>query len=311
MLNRDALDLLPNDQKRDILEMYERVRNGEMSVYELQQRCEKMLGKEISSNIIKEPGRRGRPPLNKDGLLEKPEYMSDVIKYAGVDLREEAQNIAQESEGSLGSNEAAAKDYRNTPEFLFDIKNYMIFTGRISRMRETTLSEGALQMIFLAVRRKLLDLMEKLIYQSKLRMDVARNEYLIRIENDTRRQLWFLEQEERMEMEKFRRKGEENEGKKKWRRMLQEREDLIIKKRLSNNVALAALGSQPKSWMSTGVSQATDDGSAPYLNLFQGSEGDRGTKGGSRVIIKEDFFSVLSRDKRYNKSIFTIKHFYL
>lgn len=310
MINKEVLDSLPVDERKRVIELYDRMKKGELTHSEFVSECESLV-EDGSLLRAKEPGRRGRPPMGRGEAEPKPEYMSDIIHYAGVNLKEEALSMAQESDASGGVGEAVTVDYRNSPEFLFDLPNYSSFVTKLARIRDTGISEGAKAMIYQAVKRKLLDTMEKLIFNSKIRMDIARSEYLIRIENDTRRQLWFLEQEERIEMEKFKNKKEgEEEGKKKLRRIMQEREDLIIKKRLSNNVALAALGSQPKSWMNVDTSPTGDDGSAPYLNLFQGSDTERGSKGSSRVIIKEDLISVLLRDKRYNKSIFTIRNVY-
>lgn len=314
MFNKETIESLPVEAKRELSMLAEKYKKGEISASEYKKFCTDVImeHKEEEEDQDEAPHevRRGRPSTKDD---QKPEYMSDIIHYAGVNLKEEALHIAKEAEDSLPLDDTKGKlyDYRDTIESLFDARIYAYFLEKISKIRDIVISDDASTLIFQAAKRKILELLEKMIEQSKVRMDISRNDYLIRIENDRRRQMWFLEQEEKLEMDKYRQKkeGDEVEGKKKWRKALQDREDLIIKKRLSNNVALAALGSQPKSWMSAGA-QSTDDGSAPYLTLFQGSD-ERAQKNSARIIIKEDFLHVLARDKRYNKSIFTIKHTYL
>lgn len=311
MFNKEAIDSLPAEAKKELSMLSEKYKKGEISANDYKKYCTDVImeHKEIEREEMHEV-RRGRPSTKEE---QKPEYMSDIIHYAGVNLKEEALHIAKDAEDNLPLDDARNKlhDYRNTVESLFDPRIYAYFLEKISKLRDIGISEDASQLLFQAAKKKILELLEKMIHQSKVRMDISRNDYLIRIENDRRRQMWFLEQEEKLEMDKYRQKkeGDEPEGKKKWRKALQDREDLIIKKRLSNNVALAALGSQPKSWMAAGA-QSSDDGSAPYLTLFQGAE-DRAQKSSTRVIIKDDLLNVLSRDKRYNKSIFTIKHTYL
>ncbi|OAG31425.1 hypothetical protein NEDG_01952 [Nematocida displodere] len=314
MFNKETLSSFPHEVRQEIAKMGEKLKRGEITPAEYKEICEEILSNHRDSEEEEANDspmvKRGRPSSKDD---QKPEYMSDIIQYAGVNLKEEALHIAKEAEGSLPLEESRGmvNDYRNTIESLFDRNIYLYFINKICKLREIGITEEALQLVFQACKRKLMDLLEKLIQHSKTRVDLARNDYLIRIENDRRRQMWFLEQEERLEMDKYRHKkeGDDGDGKKKWRKILQEREDLIIKKRLSNNVALAALGSQPKSWMAANE-LPTDDGSASYLTLFQSTE-DRNQKGSTRSITKDDFLSVLSRDKRYNKSVFTIKHTYL
>ncbi|KAI5192502.1 hypothetical protein NEMIN01_2053 [Nematocida minor] len=313
MFNKETIESLPSEAKKELSMLAEKCKKGEISAGEYKKFCTDIIMEHREDEEEAEQMhevRRGRPSVKDD---QKPEYMSDIIHYAGVNLKEEALHIAKEAEDYLPLEDSKNKvhDYKNTVDSLFDVRIYGYFLEKISKLRDIGISDDASQLIFQAAKRKIFGLLEKMIQQSKIRMDISRNDFLIRIENDRRRQMWFLEQEEKLEMDKYRQKkeGDEAEGKKKWRKALQDREDLIIKKRLSNNVALAALGSQPKSWMSAGA-QSTDDGSAPYLTLFQGAE-DRAQKSSARVIIKDDLLNVLARDKRYNKSIFTIKHTYL
>ncbi|KAI5192071.1 hypothetical protein NECID01_1780 [Nematocida sp. AWRm77] len=314
MFSKESLEALPEEAKQEIADLTEKLKREEISYKEYKETCTDIIreAQEEAEETRAHKGgevKRGRPPLKEE---QKPEYISDIIQYAGVNLKEEAMQIAKEAEVEMEQEEprGLTSDFRNTPESLFDTEVYTQLVGKICKLRSIGISEKAVQAVFQASRRKLTDLLEKLVEHSKARTDLARADYLIRIENDKRRQMWYLEQEEKLEMDKYKQKKDtdEGDGKKKWRKLLQEREDLIIKKRLSNNVALAALGSQRKSWMD--AASSPEDEASPYLSLFQGSE-DRAQKGSIRAITKEDFLSVLSRDKRYNKSVFTIRHTYL
>ncbi|KAI5173233.1 hypothetical protein NEFER03_2185 [Nematocida sp. LUAm3] len=306
MFNKETLSALPQDAKKEIAKAAEKLKKGEITREEYQEICSDLVDTHLEDESPHE-SKRGRPSAKDE---QKQEYMSDIIHYAGVNLKEEAMHLAKEAERnfSFDDRKGIRKDHHNSVDSLFDPNLYTYFVNKICKLRDIGITDDAQQVLFQACRRKVFDLLEKLIYQSKVRVDSFRSDYLVRIENDRRRQMWFLEQEERLEMDKYRQKkdGEEGDGKKKWRKLLQEREDLIIKKRLSNNMVLAALGIHQKSWVNSG-DQNTDDGSSSYLTLFQGGE-DRAQKANTRLIIKEDLLAILSRDKRYNKSVFTIKH---
>jgi len=305
MFRKEEMESLPADARKEMLKLAEKLKRGEITQEEYEEICSEII--ENAEDRAERPeAKRGRPSLRDD---QNPEYISDIIKYAGVNLKEEALKIAKEADTlPYEDSRQEETDQRNTIGFLFDVNAYVHFLNRVCKLYDISISEEAAQAVFQATQRKLMDLLEKMIEHSKTKADLARSEYLIRIENDRKKQMWYLEQEEKLEMDKYRQKKEtdEGDGKKKWRKMLQEREDLIIKKRLSNNVALAALGSQPKSWM---TATPSEEGS-PYLSLLQNTE-DRGQKPAQRVITKSDFISVLARDKRYNKTTFAIKHCYL
>jgi hypothetical protein len=145
---------------------------------------------------------------------------------------------------------------------------------------------------------------------SRNRVEYNLSEFIIRINNDLSRQLWCLEQIEKTEMEKFMIKKGEEEGKKKVKRTIQEREDLVIKKRMSNTVALAALGIQQKSWMSAEDVRMNEENTSfnSIYSPFDEKALDRKVQ--NRTITMKDFLYVLERDRRYNKSIFTIQHYF-
>ncbi|KRH91911.1 TATA box binding protein (TBP)-associated factor, RNA polymerase II, partial [Pseudoloma neurophilia] len=123
-----------------------------------------------------------------------------------------------------------------------------------------------------------------------------------RIENDIKRQLFVLEQIEKNGIEKMLDLKQEVVKKK-----IMEREDLLVKKRLSNSVAMAALG-QKKLW-STEKKEKTKK--PQFLSIYSPyNEKEIEKKINQRKIILEDYIFIMERDKRYNKSIFIIKEYF-
>ncbi|EJW03737.1 hypothetical protein EDEG_01975 [Edhazardia aedis USNM 41457] len=89
---------------------------------------------------------------------------------------------------------------------------------------------------------------------------------------------------------------------------MQEREDLIVKKRMSNSVALAALGSKKFNWMD----EASNSEKESVMESLYAPYDDKEflEKVRDRTVTHEDFMYVLEHDKRYNKSIFTIGQYF-
>jgi hypothetical protein len=262
------------------------------------------------SNLFVKPDHLSSGRSNLD---VKTEQLQDIIQYSGVDLKEEAENIVKESEHHLGNSYSEEVDYRNMLESLLNPELFVEYVNNLVGIRGMKISKECYYTLFMALKRKLLDMIEKMIEISKIRVDMPRTEYIIKIENDIRRQLWCLEENEKREMEKlFYKKGDnEDEEKKKIKKTVQEREDLIIKKRLSNNVALAALGSQHKSWMSVGDVTSVVEKETPFQSLYAPfNEKEQERKVRERSITMADFIYVLEHDKRYSKSIFTIGNYF-
>ncbi|KAM0687020.1 hypothetical protein COBT_001747, partial [Conglomerata obtusa] len=243
----------------------------------------------------------------------KTDQLQDIIQYSGVDLKEEQDIIAKDTE-QYQYNETGdfrLDDQQGSAESLLNIPHFIDFVNRIVGARGMSIAEDVYHTTYLVLRRKLADFVDKLVESSKLRVDVSRSEYTVLVENDIRRQLWCLEQNEQKEMDRLKCKKEDDEHKKKLRKTVQEREDLLIKKRMSNTVALAALGSKQKSWMNFGDGGVKEN-ETPFQSLYSPfDEKEHERKVGERIITMQDFLHVLEHDKRYNKSIFTIQQYFL
>lgn len=83
---------------------------------------------------------------------------------------------------------------------LMSYKNLVEFVAKRCRI---PCEEDVYNVLFLAVRRKITDFYEKMIKISKIRVDEDSSNYIIRITNDIRRQLWVLEQNEKKEFERL------------------------------------------------------------------------------------------------------------
>ncbi|KAI5177594.1 hypothetical protein PAEPH01_2484, partial [Pancytospora epiphaga] len=120
-------------------------------------------------------------------------------------------------------------------------------------------------------------------------------------------QMWYLNELEKGKIERLMIKKDEDQKKKK---VIQEREDLLIKKRQSNTIAMAAMGLKQKSWMNVGALK-TGEESCKFNSIyspFDEKAFDERVK--NCIITMKDFLYVLERDKRYNKSIFLIQHYF-
>lgn len=302
----DFLATLPQDEQEAILEAYQQVLDNELTPASFFSRVKDLIGAHNLSQLCS---------TTQENEI-KTDQLHDIIQYSGVDLKEEQEKINKEAdqyfEADIDENEFDLEDYYNSVESLLNPQLFFEFINRIIVSRGVNMAEDAYHAVFMVLKRKLSDFTDKLIVASNIRVDSSRSDYQILIENDIRRQLWCLEQNEQKEMEKLKFKKDEDEQKKKLKRTVQEREDLLIKKRMSNTVALAALGIKQKSWMSFGESSNGKDIQTPFQSLyspFDDKEQER--KVSERVITIQDFIYVLEHDKRYNKSIFTIQQYFL
>ena len=231
----------------------------------------------------------------------KSEHIEDIMQYSGVNLKEEAERIAKEVEYNISAPTHNDIDTSNTIDSLFSGGLFREFIAKLCAVRKVRISDEGLHLIFMAVKRKLLDLAHKMDEISKVRVEADLGGYDFRIENETSKQLWYLNEMEKLKLDKLSLKPEEDSKK---RRIIQEREDLLIKKRQSNSIAMAALGLKQKSWMSTS-SSGYSEGETKFSTLYTPFD-ERGfnERLKNRRITMRDFLFVLERDHRYNKSIF-------
>lgn len=244
----------------------------------------------------------------------KTERLHDIIEYAGVDLKEEQENIGKEGIADMELT-IGEEDKKDSVNYLFDIEMLVQYVNFIAGKRGMKIDNSVYHALFLSLKRKLSDMIEKMVQACEFRVDYIKSNVVTKIENDIRRQLWVLEEQEKKELSKmFSKKSSDDDDdaqKKKLKKNVQEREDLIIKKRLSNTVALAALGIQRKSWMNSDDTVGKQEKKTPFQSLYSPyNEKEMERKIINRKIIMDDFIYVLERDKRYNKSVFTIKEYF-
>ncbi|ELQ74589.1 TATA box binding protein (TBP)-associated factor, RNA polymerase II [Trachipleistophora hominis] len=333
-MNHDVMNSLSLEQKKIIEINYKRAMNNEISPNDFFEECKRILGPVKFSHLFPthvpqymlytpfpheirhyqhaEKERESEPEEQQQKEI-KTERLQDIIEYAGVNLKEEQENIGRENmiDQELEINE---EDRRNSLDYLFDVEVFVQYVNFIARKRGMEVDDSAYHAMFLALKRKLTDMIEKMVKACEFRVDYIKSEVVTKIENDIRRQLWVLEEQERKEMDKTlcKKGGDDDDSqKKKLKKNVQEREDLIIKKRLSNSVALAALGIQRKSWMTMDEAVGKPEKKSQFQSLYSPyNEKEMEKKIINRKVILDDFIYVLERDKRYNKSVFTIKEYF-
>ncbi|KAF7684099.1 Transcription initiation factor TFIID subunit 4 [Astathelohania contejeani] len=311
-MNSEFLKSLPTEKRKIIERGYLAVLNKEKSPNQFFVQCRELLGTEDFNNLFIR-GTQGHKEHPASAHSAKTEYLHDIIQYAGVDLKEEADNIVKDNVERIGHVYRYEEDRAARLDSLLNVDLFVEYVNRLSYMRGIKVSNECYEALFKGLRRKLLDLLDRMNQASRIRVDALRSEFVIKVCNDTKRQLWVLEEAEKKAMEKLKikRSDGEDEQKKKIRKTIQEREDLIIKKRMSNSVALAALGIQQKSWMNIDNTVTVKENDTPFQSLFapfNEKEFERKIK--NRTITVQDLIYVFSRDKRYNKSIFTIQQYF-
>lgn len=304
-MNKEAFERLPQEKKKIIETAYFSAVRKEISASQFFGVCKEALTKEQFEGLFS-----NNTPNKEQQEEMKTEHLQDIIQYSGVDLKEEAEHIVRETETNINFGEYDEEDANDQIGSLLNVPQFREFVARIGNSRRVGISEESFFLLFQVVRRKTLDTVEKMEESSKWRVEYNLSEFIIRINNDLSRQLWCLEQIEKAELEKFTIRRGEEEGKKKVKKTIQEREDLVIKKRLSNTVALAALGVQQKSWMSAEDVRVNEESTAFNSIYSPFDEKALERKVANRTITMKDLLYVLERDRRYNKSIFTIQHYF-
>lgn len=308
MININFLESLNPNVKNKIKQAYQMVTKSQMSPTNFFEICNQMLSPTEFSSLFSQKASTSTAYQPEE---IKTEHLQDIIQYSGIDLKQEAENIVKDSESYVGYSYEAKEDHGNDIESLMNTKAFTELVTKICRTKKLAVGQNVYHTLFLTVRRKIFDFYEKMIRASKVRVDEEIQNYIVRIDNDVRRQLWVLEQNEKKESEKLKIERFETDEKKKIKKIIEEREDLLIKKRMSNNVALAALDSQQKSWMNAEDADVIEKTDTQFQSLYSPfNEKDLEKKISSRQITMEDFLFVLEGDRRYNKSIFTVQQYY-
>jgi len=196
--------------------------------------------------------------------------LQDVIQYSGIDLRAEAEMIESElhmagAGYAIGAG-TAAQDLRMCPEYYFNLARLKAIVYTTAKARGiTSVSDDVFDLLALALQRRMLNIITGLVEISKHRVDAGRVSFKIKVENDPKKQLWLIERVYEDQMEKqnealrqgqISKPGEQDKSKQKkpvGGEKKSSGEDVIIKTRLANTTAMAALGLQQKSWMTAGI----------------------------------------------------------
>lgn len=261
--------------------------------YESQDLTQAQLLKELSNFFSVDD-------INKLLLPEEQVEYDDILQFSGVNLNEEELHAKHELQGV---DDRYTADQQYTDEFI-NTDKFFNFIGELSRSRKIQVDEDCMYYLVEALKRKLCDLIEKSSKAMRIRTDKDRINYQLDIYNDLKRQLWVLENKEQKEMEKLNLKKEDDKMKK-MRKGLQEREDLIIRKRMSNTIALQALG-RNTNWI--GLEEEMEP-ETPFTSLYAPYDDKEEIKKDKSINMK-DLLHVLEQDKRYNKSVFLLQYYF-
>lgn len=311
-MNRESFENLPENKKQIIERAYYSAYNKEITPSDFFIICRQTLTDEEYDSLFNEnPTPTSRPEPEAQPEEIKTEHIEDIMQYAGVDLKEEAEKIVREAEYNVGYEPVDNREDKNSKiESLFNSTLFQDFVIRVAAQRQMKISNDSIYLIFQIMKRKILDLNDKLEKTSKIRVEGGLSEFNFKIENEVSKQLWYLNEMEKALQDKLVVKKEDENKKKK---VIQEREDLAIKKRQSSSVAMAAMASmgiEQKSWMVGDGLKSNEDNSkfVPIYSPFDEKGFESRIK--NRTITMKDFIYVLERDKRYNKSIFLVQYYF-
>jgi hypothetical protein len=185
--------------------------------------------------------------------------LQDVIQYSGVDLKAEAEMIMRGHDSFLSAvNIPTGKDPRMHYEYYLNgARLKALVTASVVPKGITDMSEDCLDMIALAVQRRLVNVITELSGISKNRCEWGRSHFKIKIDNDSKKQLWLVDQYLTGENERVK-SGQGGLGSadslalaraKMKRTEKRAGEDVAVKTKLANVTAAVATGLQLKSWM--------------------------------------------------------------
>lgn len=306
-MNRANFEKLPENKKQIIERAYFAAYNKEITASDFFTICRRALDEsEFNSLFAEATTKEVAPGMDKQEDI-KTEYIEDIMQYSGIDLREEAENITKETEYSVRFDQQDNREDRNSKiESLFKPLPFQEFIIKIARQKQMRITPEGIYLLFQIMKRKILDLVDKLDSASKIRVEGGLTGFNFKIENEVSKQLWYLNEMEKVLEDKLMLKREEESKKK----TIQEREDLVIRKKQSSSVAMAAMGIEQKSWMMGEGTRSGEDSSkfTPIYTPFDEKGFDNQVK--NRSITMKDFVYVLERDKRYNKSVFLVQYYF-
>ncbi len=257
----------------------------------------------VVENYIEERVYENRGGSRDDVKSNKTNEIDDIIQYTGVDLKKEAENISRDIDVAQPYPTSEIGDSFDEIVNFFNIGAFSRFINTCCSNRNIKITEDAVNLIFKLLYYKIHDLIDKLSQASKIRIEVGILAHNVTAMNEQSKQLWFLNEMEKALHDKLQLRREENRQK---RKNVHEREDLIIKKRQSNTVAMAAMGIKPVGWMKT--ENEKQDEIYKFESVYAPFDKKQFVKEmNNRVITLEDLIYALEKDKRYNKSIFLMQ----
>lgn len=315
-MNRESFEKLPEEKKTIIEEAYFAVFNKEIAPGNFFTICRETLTDAEYAALFDKHSAAGAAqhaqtasPREHQPQQEeiKTEHIEDIMQYSGIDLKEEAENIVKDAEYHVSMSTYDDVDKNGQMDSLFNVAAFRNFLGRICGARGMKITEEGMKLLFQVVKRKILDFVDKMDEACQIRTETGLSDFSFQIDNEVAKQLWYLNELEKAKMEKLVIKKDEDQKKKK---IVQEREDLLVKKKQSNTVAMAAMGVKRRAWMSSDSSKMNEESHRfnSIYSPFDEKAFDDKIRG--RTITMKDMLYVLERDKRYNKSIFLIQHYF-
>lgn len=304
-MDKEYFATLAENKKMIVEKAFFATHNKEISPADFFIICKKTLTEDEYNSLFKQNYTETEPQQTEE---IKTEHIEDVMQYLGIDLKEEAENITKYADNTVTyTNYDPVEDQGLKISSLFIPKLFAEFIVELCSKKNIGITNEGIYLIFQILKRKIMDFTDKMDEASKIRTEANLIDFSFKIENEVCKQLWYLNELEKVKLEKLMIKKEEDPKKKK---IIQEREDLIIKKRQSSNVAMAAMGIEQKSWM-TGDGLKSPDEASKFTPIYAPFD-EKGfeSKIKTRTITMKDFLYVLERDKRYSKSVFLTQHYF-
>lgn len=305
-MKTEVILTLPPHIQVKISSLYQNFRDGRMSAEKFYEQAESILGRNLFDKIFDTKSLGQSKDIKSDKL-------DDVFEYSGVDLKKEQENIVRDVDSAMrGDAYRHSADQNNKLEVLFDKIVFDEFLGKFKRNKMVNIDPECTNILFQATFRRVKDLIDQMNMVSKVRVDFSKEKMnvMLKVENDVKKQLYLLEEElKNEELRTFNKKesAEEIEKKKNYK----EREDLLVKKRASNNLALQALGSQKTDdWLDfddMDFSEKTSKFTKPST-VFNEKEVERRIT--LRKITIEDVIFVFECDKEISRSLLLMEQYF-
>lgn len=311
-LNQEFLKTLPPHISSEIDILIYKLQNEIINIDEFYQDIGQLIGDDGLNNLFN----------NIKGKDIKTEKLVDVIEYSGVDLKRETDIFNKDSVKQLREYDDSYLfetdgDIENNYELdeLLDINLFSDYLQKLCNSRQIGIKAECIKYFFKGLKNKLSEIIEKADFASKIRTDYVKQQFNLQLKelNDVKKQLFVLEEEDKLAMANLREKNPiELEDVIEIKPEHKEREDVLIKKKMANTLALEALGSKKTEFIDFEDESLTETKkNYPLVNLFnEESINEMERKIKTRRITVEDIIFVLENDPNYEKSLFVIQHYF-